>query len=249
MKLCMIGTGYVGLVSGVCFSDLGNEVICVDKDKDKINSLKRGKIPIYEPGLTELVNKNYKNNRLKFSTDLKKSVKESDIIFICVGTPTKTKDGSADLTQVYNTANEISRSLNKFKIAVLTKLVIMPTSLVKFVINLPECLLSTYCVSAFIKAENISTWISRLTFSETFIDFNCFSSNAILTYEILSIFKIESKNVWLNDKCVLLPFTGSVTNIFMAPYIVTNIIYFIRIAVSQFYLEPHNQAKPFQQKN
>tara|TARA_A100001011_G_scaffold296479_1_gene309030 strand:+ start:342 stop:1640 length:1299 start_codon:yes stop_codon:yes gene_type:complete len=118
MKLCMIGTGYVGLVSGVCFSDLGNEVICVDKDKDKINSLRRGKIPIYEPGLTELVNKNYKNNRLKFSTDLKKSVKESDIIFICVGTPTKTRGGSADLTQVYSTANEISRSLNKFKIII-----------------------------------------------------------------------------------------------------------------------------------
>ena len=118
MKLCMIGTGYVGLVSGVCFSDLGNEVICVDKNKDKINSLKRGKIPIYEPGLTELVNKNYKTNRLKFSTDLKKSVKESDIIFICVGTPTKTKGGSADLTQVYSTANEISRSLNKFKIII-----------------------------------------------------------------------------------------------------------------------------------
>ena len=114
----MIGTGYVGLVSGVCFSDLGNEVICVDKDKDKINSLKRGKIPIYEPGLTELVNKNYKNNMLKFSTDLKKSVKESDIIFICVGTPTKAKGESADLTQVYNTANEISRSLNKFKIII-----------------------------------------------------------------------------------------------------------------------------------
>ena len=81
MKLCMIGTGYVGLVSGVCFSDLGNDVICVDKDKNKILLLQNGKIPIYEPGLTELMVKNYKNKKLKFSNDLKKSVKESDIIF------------------------------------------------------------------------------------------------------------------------------------------------------------------------
>ena len=79
MKLCMIGTGYVGLVSGVCFADLGNNVICVDKDLKKIDLLSRGKIPIYEPGLTELVNKNYKNKRLKFSSDLKKSVKGVDI--------------------------------------------------------------------------------------------------------------------------------------------------------------------------
>ena len=96
MKLCMIGTGYVGLVSGVCFSDLGNDVICVDKDKNKINLLQTGKIPIYEPGLSELVVKNFKNKRLSFSTNLKKSVNESDIIFICVGTPTKKGGSSAD---------------------------------------------------------------------------------------------------------------------------------------------------------
>ncbi len=118
MKLCMIGTGYVGLVSGVCFADLGNNVICVDKDTKKIDLLSKGKIPIYEPGLTELVNKNYKNKRLKFSTDLKKSIKDSDIIFICVGTPTKKNGNTADLSQIFNAAKEISLSINKFKLIV-----------------------------------------------------------------------------------------------------------------------------------
>ena len=118
MKLCMIGTGYVGLVSGVCFSDLGNDVICVDKDIDKIKQLKKGIIPIYEPGLAELVIKNYKNKRLNFSTDLKKSIKDSDIIFICVGTPTKKNSSSADLSQVYSVSKEISSSINKFKIII-----------------------------------------------------------------------------------------------------------------------------------
>ena len=118
MKLCMIGTGYVGLVSGVCFSDLGNDVICVDKDINKINNLKNGIIPIYEPGLEELVLKNYKNKRLNFSTNIKDSVIKSDIIFICVGTPTKKNGNSADLSQVYSAGNEISKSINKFKIII-----------------------------------------------------------------------------------------------------------------------------------
>ena len=118
MKLCMIGTGYVGLVSGVCFSDLGNDVICVDKDKDKIENLKKGKIPIYEPGLEELVLKNFKNNRLKFSTDLKESVSKSDVIFICVGTPTKKNGYGADLSQIYKVAKEIRSSISKFKIII-----------------------------------------------------------------------------------------------------------------------------------
>ena len=118
MKLCMIGTGYVGLVSGVCFADLGNDVICVDNNVDKINLLKKGKIPIYEPGLSELVIKNFKNKKLDFSTDLKKSIKDSDIIFICVGTPTKKGGSSADLSQIYKVSKEISSSINKFKIII-----------------------------------------------------------------------------------------------------------------------------------
>ena len=118
MKLCMIGTGYVGLVSGVCFSDLGNDVICVDKDEKKVNNLKNGIIPIYEPGLEELVLKNYRNKRLNFSTDLQNSIKKSDIIFICVGTPNKKNDNEADLSQIYSVGKEISKSINKFKIII-----------------------------------------------------------------------------------------------------------------------------------
>ena len=127
MKLCMIGTGYVGLVSGVCFSDLGNDVICVDKDLSKIENLKNGIIPIYEPGLDELVIKNYKNKRLKFSTNLKNSILKSDIIFICVGTPTKKNGNDADLSQVYSVAKEISKSIKKFKI-IITKSTVSVTT-------------------------------------------------------------------------------------------------------------------------
>jgi len=127
MKLCMIGTGYVGLVSGVCFADLGNEVICVDKDLSKIENLKNGIIPIYEPGLDELVIKNYKNKRLKFSTNLKDSILKSDIIFICVGTPTKKNGNDADLSQVYSVAKEISKSIKKFKI-IITKSTVSVTT-------------------------------------------------------------------------------------------------------------------------
>jgi len=118
MKLCMIGTGYVGLVSGVCFSDLGNDVICVDRDSKKVENLNKGIVPIYEPGLDELVVKNYKNKRLKFSTNLKDSILKSDIIFICVGTPTKKNGKGADLSQIYNVAKEIRGSISKFKIII-----------------------------------------------------------------------------------------------------------------------------------
>ncbi len=118
MKLCVIGTGYVGLVTGACFSDLGNDVICIDKDLNKINNLKKGIIPIYEPGLEELVLKNYKNKRLNFSINLKESVKKSDVVFICVGTPTKKNSNKADLSQVYSVSKEICKSISKFKIII-----------------------------------------------------------------------------------------------------------------------------------
>ena len=118
MKLCMIGTGYVGLVTGACFADLGHNVICVDRNKKIIEKLKKGIIPIYEPGLGELVKKNFKSNRLNFTINLKESIKKSQIIFICVGTPTKKKSNSADLSQVFNVAKQIRSSIKNFKIIV-----------------------------------------------------------------------------------------------------------------------------------
>ena len=118
MKLCVIGTGYVGLVSGVCFSDLGNTVYCVDKDKKKIEYLNEGIVPIYEPGLEEILKRNYKQKRLIFTTDLKKAVSNSDIIFICVGTPTKKNTNSADLKYVFGVARELKKIITKYKIII-----------------------------------------------------------------------------------------------------------------------------------
>ena len=113
MKLCMIGTGYVGLVSGTCFADIGNQVICVDKDLDKIKKLKSGKSPIYEPGLNELIKKNYSAKRLFFTTDIKEAVNSADVIFICVGTPTKKGSLNVDLSYVHKCCKEILKYTKK----------------------------------------------------------------------------------------------------------------------------------------
>jgi len=118
MKICIIGTGYVGLVSGTCFAELGNNVICTDIDKKKIDKLNRGIIPIYEPGLEELVKRNSKQEKLKFSTDISLSIKNSNIIFICVGTPTNKINKKADLKYVFNATNKIKNNLNKYKLIV-----------------------------------------------------------------------------------------------------------------------------------
>ncbi len=120
MKLCMIGTGYVGLVSGTCFADIGNQVYCVDKDVTKINKLNSGFSPIYEPGLNELIKKNYLAKRLIFTTDLKKAVSYSDIIFICVGTPNKKGSLKVDMSYVYKSLKEVI-SVSKNKKIIVTK--------------------------------------------------------------------------------------------------------------------------------
>ena len=118
MRIAMIGTGYVGLVSGACFSEFGVTVTCVDKDAGKIERLNRGEIPIYEPGLDELVAKNVKAGRLSFSLDLASSVADADAVFIAVGTPSRRGDGHADLSYVYGAAEEIARGINDYTVVV-----------------------------------------------------------------------------------------------------------------------------------
>jgi UDPglucose 6-dehydrogenase len=117
MKIAVIGTGYVGLVVGACFAETGNEVACVDKDAAKIRFLKRGRIPIYEPGLEELVRRNSAEKRLTFTTTLPEAVRRADVIFIAVGTPMG-EDGSADLQHVLGAAREIARAMNGYKVIV-----------------------------------------------------------------------------------------------------------------------------------
>ena len=117
MKIAVVGTGYVGLVVGACFAENGNEVICVDNDTSKIRALRRGKIPIYEPGLEEIVSRNQYEGRLVFSTALSRAVRVSQIIFIAVGTPSD-EDGSADLKHVEAVARDIARSMNGYKVIV-----------------------------------------------------------------------------------------------------------------------------------
>ena len=118
MKLAMIGTGYVGLVSGVCFSDFGHEVVCVDKQTQKIDMLKAGTVPIYEPGLEELLARNVAAGRLSFTTDLAEALQGADAVFIGVGTPTRRGDGHADLSYVYAAAQEIAGALDGYTVVV-----------------------------------------------------------------------------------------------------------------------------------
>ncbi len=117
MNICIIGSGYVGLVTGACFADLGNDVICVDNDESKIKKLKSGSIPIYEPGLEEMVKRNRKEGRLSFSSNIRNGIKSSEVIFIAVGTPSK-DSGDADLTYVEHVAREIALSMPSYRLIV-----------------------------------------------------------------------------------------------------------------------------------
>src|SRR5882672_184916 len=117
MKIAVIGTGYVGLVAGACFAESGNDVVCVDRDEAKIRMLRGGRMPIYEPGLEELVRRNRQENRLTFTTVLPKAVRGATIVFIAVGTP-QGEDGSADLQHVLEVAREVARAMNGYKVIV-----------------------------------------------------------------------------------------------------------------------------------
>ena len=127
MNICVIGTGYVGLVTGACLAEFGMSLICVDNDQEKINLLKQGTIPIYEPGLEGLVAKNTKEGRLSFSTDIEEGVKSSLVVFIAVGTPAH-EDGSADLQAAEEVAKEIGRSMNGYKVIVVKSTVPVGTA-------------------------------------------------------------------------------------------------------------------------
>ncbi len=118
MRIVMIGSGYVGLVSGVCFADFGHTVVCVDKDAAKIAALKTGRVPIFEPGLEDLLAKNVRDGRLSFTTDMKEAVAAADAVFIAVGTPSRRGDGHADLTYVYGAAREIAEAVDGFTVVV-----------------------------------------------------------------------------------------------------------------------------------
>jgi UDPglucose 6-dehydrogenase len=118
LRITMIGSGYVGLVSGTCFADFGHDVVCVDKDQGKIERLLAGKMPIYEPGLEDLVARNVQAGRLRFTTDLKEGVKDADAVFIAVGTPSRRGDGHADLSYVYAAAQEIGEAISGYTVIV-----------------------------------------------------------------------------------------------------------------------------------
>ena len=118
MRIAVIGTGYVGLVSGACFADFGHVVTCVDKDESKIKALRTGSIPIFEPGLDDLVAKNTRQGRLFFETDAAPAVRSADAVFIAVGTPSRRGDGHADLSYVYEAAREIARELDGYTVVI-----------------------------------------------------------------------------------------------------------------------------------
>ena len=118
MRIVMVGSGYVGLVSGACFADFGHTVTCVDKDQSKIAMLKQGQIPIFEPGLADLVNKSVRDGRLVFTTDLSSAIKDAEAVFIGVGTPSRRGDGHADLTYVFDAAREIARAMTGYCVVV-----------------------------------------------------------------------------------------------------------------------------------
>src|SRR5437667_3487617 len=128
MHIAMIGAGYVGLVSGACFSDFGHQVICIDKDEERIAALRSGEIPIHEPGLGDLVARNVRQGRLAFDDQVKPAVSNADVVFIAVGTPSRRGDGHADLSYVFAAAREIARSLSKFTVVVTKSTVPVGTS-------------------------------------------------------------------------------------------------------------------------
>lgn len=172
MRITIIGTGYVGLVTGTCFADSGNEVICMDINKEKINALNSGIIPIYEPGLKELIQKNIKEKRLSFTTNIKSAVRNSEIIFVTVSTPPK-NNGETDLTAVKAAAMEIGQCINEYKIIVtkstvpvgtselIQKIILKHTDVRFDVASNPEFLKEGAAVDDFMKPDRVVIGVSN----------------------------------------------------------------------------------------
>ena len=166
MKVCVIGTGYVGLVAGTCLAEMGNDVICVDNNIEKLNQLEKGIVPIYEPGLEELIKVNVSEGRLSFTSDLKMAVEKSLVCFIAVGTP-QGEDGEADLKYVYEVAKSIGQSINDYKVIVdkstvpvgtadaVTKIIKGETSIEFDVVSNPEFLKQGAAVDDFLKPDRV----------------------------------------------------------------------------------------------
>ncbi len=166
MKICVIGTGYVGLVAGTCLAEMGNEVICVDKDTEKLAKLEKGIVPIYEPGLEELINANVPEGRLKFTNDMKMAVQASSVCFIAVGTP-QGDDGAADLSYVYDVASSIGEYMNDYKVIVdkstvpvgtaqkVTEIIKSKTNINFDVVSNPEFLKQGAAVDDFLKPDRV----------------------------------------------------------------------------------------------
>ena len=166
MKVCVIGTGYVGLVAGTCLAEMGNNVICVDNDLKKLEQLEQGIVPIYEPGLEELIKVNVAENRLSFTNDLKSAVQNSLVCFIAVGTP-QGEDGSADLKYVYQVAESIGEAINGYKVIVdkstvpvgtaekVTEIIKSKTNEEFDVVSNPEFLKQGAAVDDFLKPDRV----------------------------------------------------------------------------------------------
>ncbi len=168
MRISIIGVGYVGLVSGACFSDFGHDVICIDKDKDKISNLNNGLVPIYEPGLESLIKKNIKGKRLSFQTDLKSSIKSAEVIFIAVGTPINKFDDSVDLSSIFEVVNEIKYLISSSQVVVIKSTVPVGTNSkvvkalfkdrkqkINHVVSNPEFLREGSAIEDFMKPDRI----------------------------------------------------------------------------------------------
>lgn len=213
MKICVIGTGYVGLVAGTCLADMGNNVICVDNNSDKISNLEKGIIPIYEPGLEELIRNNVKESRLKFSTDLSSAVKESKVCFIAVATP-QDKDGSCNLNAVVDVAKEIAKNIDEYKVIVnkstvpvgtaekLTKIMKDITDVRFDVVSNPEFLKQGAAVDDFLSPDRV------------IIGSNSEEASAIMREIYSPYFKTANRMIFMDVKSAEM--TKYVANAFLA---------------------------------